>query len=184
MIYVYEHWYNGQCFYVGCGTLNRTKDLRKTHRNELYWKFCNYDRKNIIIKIIEEFEDKKEAEEFERALTMYHDYILKSPLTNINTGYKNGEIQKEKASKAKKGHFVSEETKIKISKTKKDKNVSSWNRRNIKMMINDEYVEFPSINKAGIFLSNKFNLKINRAKYLVQHKMNEKLEEINCKILD
>lgn len=95
MKYVYEHWYNGECFYVGCGTLYRTTDFRTTHRNKKYWNFCNYDRKNIEVKIIETFQDLDEAHDFERALTMYHDYILGSPLTNINTGTRNGKETSE-----------------------------------------------------------------------------------------
>lgn len=85
--YVYEHWYNGKCFYVGSGSYHRAHDLRKTTRNKKWHDFCNDDFKNITVKIIEEFEDPKMALDFEKALTIYHDYILKSPLVNIATGW-------------------------------------------------------------------------------------------------
>lgn len=151
--YVYEHWYNNQCFYVGCGTLKRTKDLRKTHRNEKYWEFCNYDRKNIKIKIIKEFEDEIEAHEFEKALTIYHDYILKSPLTNINTGTSVGVESARKTSSTKMGHKVSEETKKKISKSKKG--TQSWNSKEICAINKDKKIYFKSLKKCADYFEER-----------------------------
>lgn len=184
MKYVYEHWYNGECFYVGCGTLYRTTDFRTTHRNKKYWNFCNYDRKNIEVKIIETFQDLDEAHDFERALTMYHDYILGSPLTNINTGTRNGKETSESISKAKMGHTVSKETREKISQTKKRRTVTTWNGKPAKILLpTGEIKEFPSSSSAGKFLSENYNIEMKRAKYAIHNRKNYILDEINCSVI-
>lgn len=85
--YVYEHWYNNQCFYVGSGKYRRAYDWkREGRRSEEWYNFCNRDYKKIEVRIIEEFDNDLLAIDFEKALTMYNDYILKMPLVNKKTG--------------------------------------------------------------------------------------------------
>lgn len=85
--FVYEHWLDNQCFYVGHGIESRPKGMSKSTRNRKWHNFCNDNFERVEIKIIEEFDNKKKAEDFEKALTIYHDHILNSPLTNIATGH-------------------------------------------------------------------------------------------------
>lgn len=85
--YVYEHWYNDQCFYVGSGKYRRAYDWRREGRRSKEWyDFCKKDYDNLVVKIIGEFDTRAEAIEFEKALTIYNDYILKMPLVNLGTG--------------------------------------------------------------------------------------------------
>lgn len=82
LYYVYEHWLNGKCFYVGCGSIKNNRAFDLSSRNENWYKYCN---NKFEVKIIKEFEDGKEAFDFEKELTLEH-ISNGSPLVNKGIG--------------------------------------------------------------------------------------------------
>lgn len=67
--YVYEHWFNNECIYVGKGRKRRPFQF-KSKRNDI-WKNIAGDRyDDISVRIIKEFDTNIDAVKFESELTM------------------------------------------------------------------------------------------------------------------
>ena len=102
--YVYEHWLDGECFYVGHGNWDRP--YRFTTNGDCRsnkWAEHVGDRKHDIdVKIIAKFDNKKEAVAYERELTIHH-RESGSPLVNILDGENHTEFTKRNISKTSKG---------------------------------------------------------------------------------
>lgn len=67
--YVYEHWIDGVCFYVGKGRKRRPFEL-KSKRNKLWNEIVCGRYDEIKINVIKEFDTNKEAIQYETELTM------------------------------------------------------------------------------------------------------------------
>ena len=81
--YVYEHWLDNKCFYVGSGNYKRPFWF---YRQEAWHDHVGDRKDEIDVKIIQAFETRLEAYDFEKALTIYHDYILNDNLINVKSG--------------------------------------------------------------------------------------------------
>ena len=69
--YVYEHWLDGICFYVGKGRKERPFEFY-TRRNKFWTSIVNERYDEIQVKLIREFDDSKSALAFETELTKYY----------------------------------------------------------------------------------------------------------------
>lgn len=69
--YVYEHWLDNQCFYVGKGSYiyNRATAMRDSVRNEKWKNFVGNRKHDVVVKIIKEFEFESDAYDYEEALS-------------------------------------------------------------------------------------------------------------------
>lgn len=110
--YIYEHWLDGKCIYVGSGTYERAHHL---WRNKEYNDFVKDKRDKIIVKIFDTVETKEESIEVEKARTleMMKDYDLFNIFIANNMTIKT----KEKISKTLKGKKLTKARKEKISTT-------------------------------------------------------------------
>ena len=66
--YVYEHCYNGECFYVGKGIAGRAWDLSKDSRNDTWSEYMETIRHKVQVNIIACGLTQEEAFLIERAL--------------------------------------------------------------------------------------------------------------------
>jgi len=66
--YVYEHCYNGECFYVGKGIAGRAWDLSKDSRNDIWSEYMETIRQKVQVNIIACGLTEQEALLVERAL--------------------------------------------------------------------------------------------------------------------
>lgn len=113
---VYEHWVNDQCIYVGSGTSYRPYVYKSNNKrwSALFtieeWKVLKFD----IVKIVKTFDDRDEAYEYEKQLTIKrreegHD-ILSKFNGRSNPGDANGfwgkAHTKESIEKAREKHLV------------------------------------------------------------------------------
>lgn len=86
---VYEHWYNGECIYVGKGDcyrpfeFNRNKKWTEIFGDKLEWDKVKFD----VVKIVYETDDIIDALKHEEKTIIKHKEAG-SPLTNIAIGYK------------------------------------------------------------------------------------------------
>lgn len=118
--YVYEHWLYGECIYVGKGRINRPLQFCK--RNDNWKAIVGDNKKDIIVKIIEEFDTNKEALKFEQELTEYY--------KSINQCKGNGKMSGCALIGSNNpfyGKHHSEESRHKMSKTRKNKSIGSDN---------------------------------------------------------
>lgn len=69
--YVYEHWLDGQCFYVGKGSYssNRAYNFYNCCRNEDWVNYVSNRHNEIKVVIVKEFEDEDEAYDYEKIVS-------------------------------------------------------------------------------------------------------------------
>lgn len=121
--YVYEHWLDDECLYVGKGSNNRAFDFEA--RRDDYRIFLNKNKNNIKVKIVKYFDNEEEALDFEknRQIEYYkigqvrfcRDSYL-SPEYNPMYGKKHKIKSIEKMRQWKLNNPTSKETADKISK--------------------------------------------------------------------
>ena len=117
--YVYEHWIDGVCFYVGKGRKRRPFEL-KSKRNKLWNEIVCGRYDEIKINVIKEFDTNKEAIQYETELTMEY---VKQNMCKANGkkygasyfnkdnpfyGEKHTEETKKKISESLKGRYIGE----------------------------------------------------------------------------
>lgn len=70
--YVYEHWLDGQCFYVGKGSYihNRAQALGDSVRNKEWRNFVGNRKKEVIINIVKDFYSEQDAYDYEEKLSI------------------------------------------------------------------------------------------------------------------
>lgn len=79
---VYEHWNINGCYYVGAGSIKNKRAYLSNSRSKEWLEQYNI---GFTVRIIKEFEDRKEAFDFEAELTKKH-LLEKSPLVNKGIG--------------------------------------------------------------------------------------------------
>lgn len=161
--YVYEHWYDNKCIYVGSGNLKRAKGKTK---NNKYNEFAK--DKKIEIRIVKEFNNKKESLILERELTLKYKNKGQAQF-NINIANNHSEETKikqrlvaverfKRESSPRKGVKLSLETKEKLSLAKKGKKQTK------------EHIENNRASNTGKKRSNEFKSHISKVQ-LIDYKI-------------
>lgn len=112
--YVYEHWLDGKCIYVGSGNKNRPYSF---YRNKEYNDFVEGRRNEICVKIFKKVKSKEDSFIIEKELT--EERMKTFYLFNKKSGNFPHETLKKQVSNKLKNHEMTEETKKKISNTLK-----------------------------------------------------------------
>lgn len=122
--YVYKHILDGEVIYVGCGGKRRPYTYHS--RNQIYYGIVGNRWKEVVIEIIEVFNEKTTALQLEEELTLYYKSLgqCKGNIKNANRGYQHTEEGKAKLRRAGEengmfGKTHSEEARTKISEARK-----------------------------------------------------------------
>lgn len=148
--YVYEHWLDGKCFYVGKGCGNRAYALYDSKRCSGWLKFCKGRKNEIEIRIVKEFENEQDAYNYEKELSLKMK-LDGHPITGIADG--NSLFGKNNGFYNKKHN---EEFKKRIAIENKNKNLGEKNPMFGKRSASASYV---SLYKDNIFIKKFDSLK-------------------------
>lgn len=135
--YVYEHWLNGECLYVGKGSGKRAFDF-KQRREDYKNLLCKFGDE-IEVKIVKNFDNEEDALKFEKELQIEHfknghvkycrDLHL-SPSHNPMYGKRHSEESLEKMRKWKLANPTTPETAKKISQALIGRKRKPYNYKN------------------------------------------------------
>lgn len=158
--YVYEHWLDNKCIYVGSGLVKNNRSNPKIKRNSKYEKLTVGRKNEITVKIVSYFNCKKEALEFEENLTLKYKEIGQA-ICCMKYGNKGAEVSESTRKKLSerlkkynpstiygapnKGVKMKEEQKIKISNTLLKNN--EWYYKRIICIENE--IEFENVYEAS-----------------------------------
>lgn len=158
--YVYEHWLDGVCIYVGSGSVKNKRHSPNIKRNNFYEEKTLNRKHDIDVRIIKTFNDKIESLKFEEELTLKYKELGQAVccIKQGNRGFKMTEENKLKISERmkknnpstlygapNKGINMNENQKKKISQTLLKK--GEWYHKRIKCVENDK--EFDNIYEAA-----------------------------------
>ena len=108
--YVYEHWLDEKCIYVGSGLIKNNRHKPTIKRNKIYEEYTLNRKDEIVVKIIKYFKNKEDSLIFEENLTLKYKEIGQA-MCCIKHGNK--------------GMIMSEENRLQISERMKANNPST-----------------------------------------------------------
>lgn len=124
--YVYEHWLDNQCFYVGKGTYGslwggkeRYEQFQDDRRNKEWKDFVDGKYNEIKIRIVKNFDNEKDAENYEENLSIKRKkqgYPVKCKINGRNVSGTNNPMSGKNAFENKSDEEIKE-----INKRKSDK---------------------------------------------------------------
>lgn len=109
---VYEHWLDGECIYVGSGSIKNKRFKTSITRNRVYEDIVKNRREEIEVKIIEKFTEKQDSINYEE---------------NLTREYRKNGFAKGNLKNGNKDQVISKEHRESISKYMKENNPSTIN---------------------------------------------------------